>query len=102
MSAPIGQYRVRSGAPPFLVWFIVLGFAGFAAGFFGPIILDPSANEGPLVGILITGPSGAVLGALLWTIARAAKLSAQTQWRMMGIAAVILAGATLWVVRPKA
>lgn len=100
MSAPIGQYRVRSGAPPLLVWVIVLGFAGFAAGFVGPVILNPSANQGPLVGIFITGPCGVLLGVLLWAIARAAKLSPQTQWRMMGIAAVILAGATLWVVRP--
>lgn len=45
-----------------------LGATGFAAGFFGPIALNPEANQGPLVGILITGPGGAVLGALVGVI----------------------------------
>lgn len=44
---------------------VLLGAIGFAAGFFGPIALNPSANQGPLLGIFITGPGGAVLGALL-------------------------------------
>ena len=34
----------------------ILGGIGFAAGFFGPIILNPEANQGPLLGIFITGP----------------------------------------------
>jgi hypothetical protein len=42
----------------------LIGFAGFAAGFFGPIIFTPEANQGPLLGIFITGPLGAVSGAL--------------------------------------
>jgi hypothetical protein len=41
------------------------GTVGFAAGFIGPIALNPSANQGPLLGIFITGPGGAVLGAVL-------------------------------------
>lgn len=44
---------------------LILGAAGFAAGFFGPMALSPGANQGPLVGLLITGPGGAVLGAVL-------------------------------------
>lgn len=43
---------------------ILLGGVGFAAGFFGPLIFTPQANQGPLLGIFITGPAGVVIGAL--------------------------------------
>lgn len=42
----------------------MVGGIGFCAGFFGPMILAPDANQGPLVGIFITGPLGAVVGAI--------------------------------------
>jgi hypothetical protein len=41
-----------------------LGGIAFAAGFFGPILLAPDANQGPLLGIFITGPLGFVVGAV--------------------------------------
>ncbi len=40
------------------------GGVGFAGGFFGPIIFMPGANQGPLLGIFITGPLGFILGAV--------------------------------------
>jgi hypothetical protein len=43
---------------------LVTGVVGFAAGFFGPIIFAPGANQGPLLGIFITGPLGVLLGAV--------------------------------------
>jgi hypothetical protein len=43
---------------------LVLGGIGFTAGFFGPMFLAPEANQGPLLGIFITGPLGFVLGAV--------------------------------------
>ncbi len=43
---------------------IVLGAIGFCAGFFGPIIFTPGANQGPLLGIFITGPLGFILGGV--------------------------------------
>lgn len=43
---------------------LLLGAAGFAAGFFGPLALNPSANQGPLMGIFLAGPGGAALGAV--------------------------------------
>ena len=43
---------------------IVLGGLGFAAGFFGPLIFIPDANQGPLLGIFITGPLGFLLGGI--------------------------------------
>jgi predicted transporter len=41
---------------------ISFGAVCFCAGFFGPMIFAPSANQGPLLGIFITGPIGFVLG----------------------------------------
>jgi hypothetical protein len=43
---------------------IVTGAVAFSVGFFGPIIFTPSANQGPLLGLFITGPLGVVVGAL--------------------------------------
>jgi hypothetical protein len=41
---------------------ILFGAIGFISGFIGPILLDPSANLGPLLGIFITGPLGFLVG----------------------------------------
>ena len=43
----------------------VVGSAAFCLGFFIPIILSPEANQGPLLGILVTGPLGAVIGTMI-------------------------------------
>ena len=43
---------------------VVLGAIGFCGGFFGPIFFTPEANQGPLLGIFITGPLGFLLGAV--------------------------------------
>ncbi len=43
---------------------LITGGIAFAAGFFGPIIVTPNANQGPLLGIFITGPLGLLLGAI--------------------------------------
>jgi hypothetical protein len=49
---------------------LILGGLGFAAGFFGPMILKPDANQGPLLGIFITGPAGFLVG-LVYGVVRA-------------------------------
>ena len=41
----------------------VVGAIGFLAGFVGPMLLTPEANQGPLLGFFFTGPLGALLGA---------------------------------------
>lgn len=43
----------------------LVGGIGLALGFVGPLIVTPKANLGPLLGILLTGPLGFVLGALI-------------------------------------
>jgi hypothetical protein len=51
---------------------VLLGGIGFTAGFFGPIIFMPHANQGPMLGIFITGPlgfiGGGIVGFLYWTV----------------------------------
>ncbi len=42
----------------------MLGGIGFALGFFGPMLLTPQSNQGPLLGIFVTGPLGVVIGAI--------------------------------------
>ena len=49
----------------------ITGAVGFVLGFFGPIILTPEANQGPLLGIFVTGPLGYLVGlAAGWLVAR--------------------------------
>jgi len=43
--------------------FIIGGF-GFVAGFIGPIVFSPGSNQGPLLGIFITGPLGFLVGLI--------------------------------------
>jgi hypothetical protein len=43
---------------------VTLGGLGFVLGFFGPMILAPEANQGPMLGLFITGPAGVVIGAI--------------------------------------
>jgi hypothetical protein len=89
-----------SANPPGSRWMLILGGIGFAAGFFGPIIFVPDANQGPLVGILITGPGGFVLGAVLWFACRLFKASAATQWRMLYATAAVGVLTILLCVQP--
>jgi hypothetical protein len=56
-----------------LKWAAILGTAGFAFGFFGPLAWAPEANQGPLLGIFITGPLGFIGGLVfgaLWHLFR--------------------------------
>jgi hypothetical protein len=46
----------------------IVGGIGLVAGFFGPLIFAPGANQGPLLGIFITGPLGFVSGFVLGAI----------------------------------
>jgi hypothetical protein len=43
---------------------VVTGVVGFSVGFVGPMIFAPSANQGPMLGIFLTGPLGVVAGAV--------------------------------------
>jgi len=63
--------RSRSRMKLVLQGGLVAGAIGFVAGFFGPMVWSPGANQGPLLGIFFTGPIGMVVGATLgWLYAR--------------------------------
>jgi ABC-type multidrug transport system permease subunit len=47
-----------------MAWAGIVGAVGFCGGFFGPMVLAPQANQGPLLGLFITGPLGFVGGAI--------------------------------------
>jgi hypothetical protein len=95
--------NASSGARPPLVflWIVILGAVGFLAGFVGPMILAPDANQGPLVGIFISGPGGVILGAILLLITRVFRISAERQWLLLWITSAVLAIATLVSVMPS-
>jgi hypothetical protein len=54
--------------PSIFMGALLIGGIGFFGGFFGPIIFAPEANQGPLLGLFITGPIGFVLGGFLGLI----------------------------------
>lgn len=86
--------------PSVVLWVLCLGVTGFAAGFFGPMILAPGANQGPLVGILLSGPAGVALGLLLYVVVRFLQLSPTQERRVLWICCGALAIATLYFVTP--
>jgi hypothetical protein len=50
----------------------VPGLIGFILGFFGPMIFSPGSNQGPMLGIFVTGPLAFFLGSGLgWIISYA-------------------------------
>ncbi|TIV61327.1 hypothetical protein [Mesorhizobium sp.] len=59
-------------------WGVLLGLVGFVVGFVGPLIFTPDANQGPLLGLLITGPLGLVFGLIVGLIAA---LRDRRRWR---------------------
>jgi hypothetical protein len=49
------------------------GLIGFVGGFFGPMIFAPDANQGPMLGLFITGPGGFVLGGVVGALVGAGR-----------------------------
>ncbi len=58
---------------------LILGGAGFSMGFFGPMIFSPNANQGPMLGIFITGPAGFIIGAALGLVVGKVRCSSSTE-----------------------
>ena len=87
-------YVVALGSAAFAAWYVwrksastdaglvryiiygafVVGGISFCAGFFGPMIFTPEANQGPILGLFITGPlgflAGGVGGFVYWLVKR--------------------------------
>lgn len=98
MGATSKTAEVRIGI---IVWAAVLGGTGFAAGFFGPIALNPEANQGPLVGILITGPLGTLAGLVLGAIFRFLPVTDRLRLHALVSTCAILALGTLYYCLPE-
>ena len=82
-------------------WALVLGAVGFAAGFFGPMVLNPESNMGPIIGLLFSGPGGAIAGAILGAVFGVLPVSETWRRQALGVACVALALGTLYYCLPK-
>jgi hypothetical protein len=80
---------------------VALGGTGFAAGFFGPIALNPDANQGPLVGILITGPLGTLAGLALGVLLKFLPLAYERQLQALAVSSALLGLGTLYYCLPE-
>jgi hypothetical protein len=49
---------------------IIVGGLGLVGGVVGPILLAPDSNQGPLLGIIFTGPLGFVIGGTMGLLLR--------------------------------
>ncbi len=72
-----------------------VGLVGFVAGFFLPMILSPDANQGPLLGLFITGPGGALLGLVVGVVAALLRLDGKRFLTVVGLVAAAVAVGTL-------
>jgi len=77
--------------PPGILWPLGVGGVAFAAGFFGPMVLVPESNLGPIIG-LVSGPAGLIVGAVLGLLCRLTGVPERAQW--VGLAATCV-GAVL-------
>jgi hypothetical protein len=79
----------------------LFGAAGFFVGFFGPLTFSPSANQGPLLGIFITGPLGVILGAVFGLLSAAFSLSSTKFGVGLAFGAAAIAAVTLYLSFPE-
>jgi hypothetical protein len=43
---------------------LLVGAVSFTIGFVGPMLVAAGGNQGPMVGLFITGPIGTIVGAI--------------------------------------
>lgn len=84
-------------------WWLIVGGFGFFFGYFGPLIFAPGSNQGPLLGIFITGPLGMVMGTLGWFFSYVFNWHYRLQIRVaIGCCALIVLGLIVMAIQPKA
>ena len=83
-----------------LLWALILGVIGVAFGFFGPIAFSPDANQGPMLGIFVTGPAGLIVGFVLGMAVSFLPINRYLRYAILGIVCIGLAGVTLYLSMP--
>lgn len=82
-------------------WMSVLGATGFLCGFIGPMLLAPEANQGPMLGLFITGPGGAILGLALGFCVSNMEWPTERSKRALYACATLLSIVTLYFCIPS-
>jgi hypothetical protein len=82
-------------------WALSMGTAGGLAGFLGPIFLNPDAHQGPLLGLFVTGPGGAIAGLLLGSVFRVLPFSDILRTQALLLCCTLLGVGTLWFCLPE-
>src|SRR5262245_34024361 len=80
---------------------LTVGGVGFLSGFFGPLALSPEANQGPLLGIFITGPAGVLIGAVLGGVLSVLPVSPSAFRIALATSCAIVAATTLFYSTPE-
>jgi hypothetical protein len=75
---------------------IALGVMGFLSGFLGPMILNPGANQGPMLGIFMTGPGGFVLGLVIGYVCAEKDMGWRTQVKIFCVVGIVGSGLILF------
>lgn len=78
-------------------WALALGATGFVTGYVGPIVLTPGANQGPLLGIFLTGPAGLLLGAVIGLVMKLLGVSYNVSLAWLGGMSAVVAMTTLFL-----
>lgn len=79
----------------------LLGMTGVISGFYLPIILDPCANDGPLLGIFYTGPYAFVFGILVGLVLKIIRASKRTKIGVIIPSVLLIIGVTASLSLPE-
>jgi len=82
-------------------WALTLGAVGGVAGFLGPMFLNPEANQGPLLGLFITGPGGAIAGLVLGFLFGILPFTDVLRTQALLLCCTLLGVGTLWYCLPE-
>lgn len=93
--------QMEKSGPSLFFWARTMGFLGFVVGFFGPMILVPDANQGPMLGIFITGPLGFVLGILFFFLIKVFKIPDRRHRFLLKVICIAQVGVTLFFILPE-
>jgi hypothetical protein len=80
---------------------ILVGAAGFVCGYFGPLALNPESNQGPLLGLFITGPLSVLLGLGFGVVAALRPMSPARFATCLSTLAAAVGATTLYLALPE-